>query len=87
MRWVVSWLIGVVVPAKRMFPRAIGMVIELSMEEGKVVRVLQDPDGRHISGVSGVVEWRQQGDGDDSNGKRVLYMGHLMGNYISVVDV
>lgn len=44
--------------------------------DGHILQVLQDKDASHIFGVSGCMEHA---------GK--LYMGHLMGDFVSVLDL
>ena len=44
-------------------------------EEGKVLRVLMDHKGEHVSSVSAVVETDNQ-----------LFLGNLNGDYVSVLD-
>ena len=70
-RWALAWALQVVPhPARRW-----GCVAKLSAE-GAVERVLMDPDGSKIAGVSAVEE----------HGGRLL-MGHLGGDYVSVLDL
>lgn len=70
-RWAVSWIINIVP-----FPMSpFGMVLKVS-GEGQVLQVLQDADGSHVNGISGVME---------AGGR--LYMGHLSQRYISYINL
>jgi hypothetical protein len=56
---------------------------------GKVLDFLTDPTGRHVSAVSAVTEHVIHDHDDDSgsSSRRRLFLGNLVGNYVSYVDL
>lgn len=70
-RWAASWIVNVLPIPMRPF----GMVLKVS-GDGQVLQVLQDADGSHITGISGVME---------AGGR--LYMGHLSQRYVSYINL
>jgi hypothetical protein len=50
-------------------------------DTGDVLDFLTDPDGSHISSVSAVSE------GTGPNGERLLFLGNLVGDYVSVLNL
>jgi Strictosidine synthase len=55
-----------------------GMIVELSLEDGSVIRSLQDPSGEAVSGITSVAE--------TPDGKTLL-LGRLEGYGLAVVDL
>jgi hypothetical protein len=53
--------------------------------DGKVLDFLTDPTGRHVAAVSAVTEHVTQLH--DGSSRRRLFLGNLVGNYVSYVDL
>ncbi|KAK9790517.1 hypothetical protein WJX73_005962 [Symbiochloris irregularis] len=72
-RWA-RFLIGWIPASLRPKPHRFGCIVQVS-EEGKVLRMLMDPDGQNVATVAAVSETGTQ-----------LFVGNLAGNYVSVLD-
>jgi hypothetical protein len=54
--------------------------------DGRVLDFLTDPTGRHVAAVSAVTEHVTQ-DHSGSGSRRRLFLGNLVGDYVSYVDL
>ncbi|KAF6259877.1 hypothetical protein COO60DRAFT_1638069 [Scenedesmus sp. NREL 46B-D3] len=65
--------------------KAWGAVVKVDGADGRVLDFLTDPTGRHVSAVSAVTE--HVTEDVDGGSRRRLYLGNLVGDYVSYVDL